>query len=995
MWKKRRFPWASGGGWPVAGAAASLGVRSVITVVARVVAIGFAGGALAGVAAQTLSGPALSSSALSVSDPPTDSGREPVPSNPVLPGVADAGVMKYNGKYYLGGVGTDGDFYISPDLVHWPGRVHAVTMDNDWTRGTGAGNDQIHANDLLYLNGEFHLYWSVNYWGKDKHAVHIVHARSDSASGPYAEPDRTTWLDNRIDPKVFRDDDGRLYMYMVRFTDGNAIWGRRMKNPSAFAGEPVCQFASLPDTWETMDNRVAEGPWVMKYRNRYYMMYNANHTAPEWGNYQLGVAEADTPLGFQHGGKYSYPVVLSNQVRLEEESVDRLRYSEAGYDPLFAYATSQPADGWQAAAFDDAAWQRGPGGFGCEALEGSTTRPRGTVWTTPALWVRKAFRMPAADAPQTGKKLLRVAHDGDTRIYLNGRLVYDRQGPGYRIVALEGAALAALHPGENLLAAETRGGRKHFFNVSLFDAASDADTDILMTPGQPNILRGPNGFEWWLIYMANKNDEPRGQFIDRVHFRGKTLSVDAPTAGHTPGYHPRPARPTFGDTFDDAATLAHYRCGSASASTSGGQPLAPWRIAGGELRKAAGNAGHLLVEKARPATCYLWEAGVKTAGEAGVIAWWKDSSHQVRVGLDCARKNWYIQTCLEGNTHTLSYALPEDFRPGVYHAWRIERNGPALKVFLDELPAPGRSYFPALLPGGEPGRPGLFAEAGEAAFDGLTYTIGFDDFDDTMPGWEAARGSFRPAAAHGLQAVADTVEAFKGVRLDRYEFDFQLDGLTGRGEAGCYPLYVDKDNYVQAVFHAATRSLEVREVKRGRLQARRRYPLDRLQTLYPDVKYTDFLEKGYVPEAPVWIDALYLSRHEAGRPSAFAANMFDRFRVEYQQGGVWRPLDTAGAGRSSHPAYNRLSFPPVRAEKLRLINKEAADLARHTYQIRLHLLWKERYYFRAVREKDTLRLFVDAKEIATFPVDYPASRIGLWAEGCRPAFNGILYYHRN
>ena len=28
--------------------------------------------------------------------------------NPVLPGVADAGVMKYNGKYYIGGVRTTG-----------------------------------------------------------------------------------------------------------------------------------------------------------------------------------------------------------------------------------------------------------------------------------------------------------------------------------------------------------------------------------------------------------------------------------------------------------------------------------------------------------------------------------------------------------------------------------------------------------------------------------------------------------------------------------------------------------------------------------------------------------------------------------------------------------------------------------------------------------------------------------------------------------------------
>ena len=75
--------------------------------------------------------------------------------NPVLPGVADAGVMKYNGKYYIGGVRTNGDFYVSDDLVHWGKPIHVVSMDNDWTRGSGAGNDQIHANDMFYLNGDF------------------------------------------------------------------------------------------------------------------------------------------------------------------------------------------------------------------------------------------------------------------------------------------------------------------------------------------------------------------------------------------------------------------------------------------------------------------------------------------------------------------------------------------------------------------------------------------------------------------------------------------------------------------------------------------------------------------------------------------------------------------------------------------------------------------------------------------------------------------------
>ena len=77
--------------------------------------------------------------------------------NPVIKKVADAGVMRYNGKYYLGGVRTFGDFYVSDDLVNWGKPVHVIDMDNDWTSGSGAGNDQIIVNDRVYMNGEFHM----------------------------------------------------------------------------------------------------------------------------------------------------------------------------------------------------------------------------------------------------------------------------------------------------------------------------------------------------------------------------------------------------------------------------------------------------------------------------------------------------------------------------------------------------------------------------------------------------------------------------------------------------------------------------------------------------------------------------------------------------------------------------------------------------------------------------------------------------------------------
>lgn len=848
--------------------------------------------------------------------------------NPVLPGVADAGVMKYNGKYYIGGVHTNGDFYVSDDLVHWSRPVHVLSMNNDWTKGTGAGDDQIHANDIRYLNGDFHLYWSVNYWGKDKHAVHIVHAQSGDVLGPYTEPHKKTWMDNRIDPMVFRDDDGQLYMYMVRFTDGNTIWGRKMKNPAEFDGEPVCQFASLPDTWETMDNRVAEGPWVMKYRDRYYMMYNANHTATEWGNYQLGVAEADSPLSFQNGNKYSYPVVGCNQTQLEEKYVDLLRYGRT-YQPLFDYTEIRPAEGWMKAGHDVSGWAKGETGFSSREVKGSTTRRLGTLWNSPALWLRKTFTV-----SKPGNLALRVAHDGDTRIYLNGKLIYEKQGRDYRMVNLDKKARAALKEGENLLAVETNQGRSCFFDVSLFDMKADVADDILMTPGQPNILRGPNGFEWWLIYMANKNNEPRGQYINRIHFFDKTLFVDGITGPRTAGYHPEPSLPTFSKQSEEPSFG--------------------------------------VLQGVQPATAYLFETGVKTNNEAGVIAWWKDADNCAYVGLDAKNQCWYLRTRIDGKESKEAYTLPRDFRWGVYHHLRIERNAGNLKVWIDEIPAPGKHLFTEIIPAAPAGVPGVFDETQDAVFQGVTYTIGFDD--DRVQ-------------------LAEKEEVLKGEFLNDYEFSFQLSGLSDESIAGSYPIYVDKDNYVKTTFNAVTRRLEVVAVKKGRQAWRKDFPLECLQTVYTDVKYTDFIEKTYRFASPTRLDAIYLNRHEVDNHSEFVDDMFAHFRIEYLNNGEWRPIDNRGAEVAEHPAYNKLAFADVKAEGIRFINKNAEDLRRHIYKIRIREQWKNTYNFRAVRRGEKLYIFVDGRQLEVPGVHYPASRIGFCQDKGTSECNGIMYYH--
>lgn len=56
-------------------------------------------------------------------------------------GVVDVGVMKYNGKYYIGGVFINGDFYVFDDLVYWGKFVYVVIMDNGWSKGSGVGNE--------------------------------------------------------------------------------------------------------------------------------------------------------------------------------------------------------------------------------------------------------------------------------------------------------------------------------------------------------------------------------------------------------------------------------------------------------------------------------------------------------------------------------------------------------------------------------------------------------------------------------------------------------------------------------------------------------------------------------------------------------------------------------------------------------------------------------------------------------------------------------------
>ena len=122
------------------------------------------------------------------------------------------------------------------------------------------------------------------------------------------------------------------------------------------------------------------------------------------------------------------------------------------------YTTQKPGAGWEKPGFDDKAWKQGPGGFGKKDTPGAVVR---TEWTTGDIWLRREVEV--ADA-KAGELSLRLHHDEDAKVFVNGALVHTAGGftSDYEDVALSAKAHAAFKPGKNLVAVychQTSGGQ--------------------------------------------------------------------------------------------------------------------------------------------------------------------------------------------------------------------------------------------------------------------------------------------------------------------------------------------------------------------------------------------------------------------------------------------------------------------------------------------------------------------------------------------------------
>lgn len=205
---------------------------------------------------------------------------------PVAKDIADPHVIRVDGKYYLyATTHTHGyDVYTSLDLVNW---TNAGSVFSG-RRGAWAP-DVFHDKKG---NGKFYLCYTDDAEGDNRGHKRIGVAVSDKPTGPFE--DKGMLVLDAIDAHLFRDDDGKYYLYYANIGGGFKMMVQPMADPLKKEGAPKLLFQPT-EPWETKSGHVTEGPFVLKRQGVYYLTYSG--TGADSPDYGIGYATARNPMG--------------------------------------------------------------------------------------------------------------------------------------------------------------------------------------------------------------------------------------------------------------------------------------------------------------------------------------------------------------------------------------------------------------------------------------------------------------------------------------------------------------------------------------------------------------------------------------------------------------------------------------------------------------------------------------------------------------------------
>lgn len=257
--------------------------------------------------------------------------------------MADPSAHVFNGKLYVyPSHDRDSGEAFDDDGGHFQMRdYHVLRIDGDpmTTDATDCGmlfseddvpwaKGQLWDNDCVEVDGQYHLIFSA----KDLNGVfRLGVANAPTPEGPFtpnADPIRGSYS---IDPCVFKDDDGAVYVYfggiwggqLQRYKDNTALKAEHLPEGSEPALPPrvarmtkdVQQLAEAPRAVMVVDadgnelraddpHRFFEASWVHKHGGKYYFTYSTGDT------HLLCYAIGDSPYGpFVYQDELMQPVV--------------------------------------------------------------------------------------------------------------------------------------------------------------------------------------------------------------------------------------------------------------------------------------------------------------------------------------------------------------------------------------------------------------------------------------------------------------------------------------------------------------------------------------------------------------------------------------------------------------------------------------------------------------------------------------------------------------
>lgn len=189
--------------------------------------------------------------------------------------------------------------FSTDDLVNWTDHGEILSSDDvEWGRPEGGF---MWAPDCAYKNGKYYFYFphpSETRWN-DTWKIGV--AISDKPAADFKVWGYIKNLGDEfgmIDPSVFIDDDGKVYLYYGGAGKCRAV---ELKDNMVEIADSVRQMEGLED--------FHEGTWVHKYNGVYYLSYSDNNVDKAGrGANRLHYATSDSPLGpWTHRGVYLEP----------------------------------------------------------------------------------------------------------------------------------------------------------------------------------------------------------------------------------------------------------------------------------------------------------------------------------------------------------------------------------------------------------------------------------------------------------------------------------------------------------------------------------------------------------------------------------------------------------------------------------------------------------------------------------------------------------------